>query len=70
MANAQDLTKFFNNPKRNNLEEYLNHCKKMGYKVYQEEEFILEWMSQYRIKTRSEIEKEAINYVIKKPMRF
>jgi excisionase family DNA binding protein len=31
---------------------------------------LMDWMSQYRVKTRSEIEKEAIDYVIKRPLRF
>ncbi|MBB6112205.1 hypothetical protein SAMN05421821_117140 [Mucilaginibacter lappiensis] len=40
-AKAQDLTEFFNAPNRNNLLEYLDHCKKMNYKVYQEEGLVL-----------------------------
>ena len=31
---------------------------------------LMDWMSQYRIKSRSEIEKEVIDYMIKKPLRF
>ena len=37
MAKAQDLNEFFKNPERNNLQEYLDHCKQMDYKVYQKE---------------------------------
>ncbi|WP_413670207.1 hypothetical protein ACEN9X_09860 [Mucilaginibacter sp. Mucisp86] len=38
---AQDLREYFNDPENNNLTSYLNHCKKMGYTVYQKEGLVI-----------------------------
>jgi excisionase family DNA binding protein len=40
-----------------------------GNKLYFKKEELMSWMLQHRIKSQAEIEKEAIDYVIKNPLK-
>lgn len=41
MVKAQDLREFFDDPDSNNINSYLDHCRKMGYKILQQEGLIV-----------------------------